>query len=73
LKEFVPTDKKPQEVPPELKFNPCRGLAVDPHSIVLLDRTNRLLKENSNLTFAEAMTQARKELGDEAPISTFIN
>jgi hypothetical protein len=73
LKELLRTDTKPQDVPPEFKFNPCPGIAVDPHSVKVLKHTQGLLKKNSNLTFAEAMTQARKELGDEAPIPPFIN
>jgi len=73
LKELLRTRLKPQEVPAEFKFNLSPGIVVDPHSVKVLERTNRLLKENSNLTFGEAMRQAQKELSDEAPISTFIN
>jgi len=68
LKELLRTRMKPQDAPAEFKFNLSPGIVVDPHSVKLLEHTNRLLKKNSNLTFAEAMRQARKELGDEAPI-----
>jgi len=73
LDELLPIDKNPQDAPPEFKFNLTPGITVDPHSVKVLERTNTLRKENSNLTFEEGMRQARKELGDEAPISPFIN
>ena len=64
LDELLPIDKKPQDAPAEFKFNLSPGIAVDLHSVKVLERTNRLLKENSNLTFGEAMREARKELGE---------
>jgi hypothetical protein len=64
LDELLPIDKKPQEVPAEFKFNLSPGIAVDLHSVEILERTNTLRKENSRLTFEEAMRQARRELGE---------
>lgn len=68
LKELVR-----QDIPAEFKFNLSPGIVVDPHSVKVLERTKALGKENPKLTFEEAMRQAREELGDEAPISPFIN
>ena len=48
------------------RFNPTAGIVIDPHSVRLLERTNGLMEKNSNLTFGEALRQARKELGDWA-------
>jgi len=64
LDELLPIDKKPQDAPAEFKFNLSPGIAVDLHSVKILERTNTLRKENSRLTFEEAMRQARKELGE---------
>jgi len=64
LDELLPIDKKPQDAPAEFKFNLSPGIAVDLHSVEILERTNTLRKENSRLTFEEAMRQARRELGE---------
>jgi hypothetical protein len=73
LKELLRTDMEAQDASAELKFNLSPGIVLDRHSVKVLERTKALGKENPNLTFEEAMRQAREELGDEAPISTFIN
>jgi hypothetical protein len=73
LKELLRTDMKARDVPGKFEFNSAAGIVVDPHSVKLLERTNALRKENPDLAFEEAAKQARIELGDEAPISPFVN
>ena len=47
-----------------MKANLAAGIALDPHSAKLNERTTALMAENSSVTFEEAAGQARTELGE---------
>lgn len=50
--------------PATVDFREGGGITLDPHSVLLLGRTQELMSKDGKLAFEEAAAQARRELGD---------